>query len=177
MDDDRGEAWVVLTNIVGHDGSLNPGARDRIVMAVSGITREVAKSGFPAPSVADAARGGAMAAVAPSLFLDVHLIFMANFGEDGYGDGLAALSRLIAFFQQTPVFTRSNVPDLDPAIDRLTLDFEDLDPVDLNYVMGMMGTRYLPSVFYKLRMLSFTSSAVRERVYPVVAAGAGVTTP
>jgi hypothetical protein len=98
-------------------------------------------------------------------------MFMANFTERTYQDGLAALSRLISYFQQTPVFTLQNAPDLSPQIDKLTLDFENLTPVDVNYVMSMLGTRYLPSAFYKLRMIPFTSTAMQARTYPVAGSG------
>lgn len=95
-------------------------------------------------------------------------MFMANFAEKSYPDGLAALSRLISYFQQTPVLTPQNAPELSPEIDKLTLDFENLTPVDVNYVMSMLGTRYLPSAFYKLRMIPFASTAMQGRTYPVI---------
>ncbi|MEJ2459795.1 MAG: hypothetical protein P8Y58_17310, partial [Novosphingobium sp.] len=60
-----------------------------------------------------------------------------------------------------------NAPTLTESIDKLTLEFENLSPVDVNYVMSMLGTRYLPSAFYKLRMLPFVSTAMGERAYPV----------
>jgi hypothetical protein len=53
----------------------------------------------------------------------------------------------------------------------LTLDFENLTPVDVNYVMSMLGTRYLPSAFYKLRMIPFASIAMQARTYPVTSGG------
>lgn len=96
-------------------------------------------------------------------------MFMSNFMEKKYSDGLAILSRLISFFQQSPYFTRDNAPQLAPVIDKLTLEFENLSPVDVNYVMSMLGTRYLPSAFYKMRMLPFASTAMTQRAYPVSA--------
>jgi len=107
--------------------------------------------------------------VGPPLYLDVHVMFMANFMEKNYSDGLAALSRLIGYFQQTPWFNRDNAPALDPEIDKLTLEFENLSPVDVNYVMGMLGTRYFPSAFYKMRMLSYNAPAMLGRAYAVSA--------
>jgi hypothetical protein len=37
--------------------------------------------------------------------------------------------------------------------------------------MGMLGTKYLPCVFYKLRMLPFASTAMQARAYPVSGGG------
>ncbi|KUR72082.1 hypothetical protein AQZ49_20565 [Novosphingobium sp. FSW06-99] len=138
-------------------------------MGVYNITREAFASSYTpvagVPADRDATRG--LSVVAPPLYLDVHVMFMANFTERSYPDGLAALSRLISFFQQNRVFTPQNTPDLAPELTNLTLDIENLAPVEVNYVMSMLGTRYLPSVFYTLRMIPFASSAMLERRYPV----------
>lgn len=174
--DHRSDAWVVLTSMVDHDGSLNQNTKSKIVMGVYNITREAFSSSYvpvqPNRSGNGASEG--LPVVAPPLYLNIHLMFMANFTEHSYPDGLAALSRLIGFFQQKRVFTPQNAPALAPEIDKLTMDIENLSPVDVNYVMSMLGTRYLPSAFYKLRMVPFASTAMLERSYPVSAADAAV---
>ncbi len=173
--DRRGDAWISLTSLVDHNGTLNQGARDKIVMCVYNITRETTISTYQSTlsggRKADPAAG--LAIVSPPLFIDIHLMFMANFTEKNYSDGLAALSRLIGYFQQNPCFDAANAPTLDPIFDKLTLEFENLSPVDVNYVMSMLGTRYLPSAFYKLRMIPFTSTAMQGRAYAV--GGTGMT--
>lgn len=171
--DRRGDAWISLTSLVDHNGTLNQGARDKIVMCVYNITRETTISTYQSTlsggRKSDPAAG--LAIVSPPLFVDIHLMFMANFTEKNYSDGLAALSRLIGYFQQTPFFDPANAPTLDPTFDKLTLEFENLSPVDVNYVMSMLGTRYLPSAFYKLRMIPFASTAMQGRAYAVGGSG------
>ncbi len=170
--DRRGDEWVALTSLVDHDGSVNPAARDKIVMTVYNITRESTISSYqPTFTATPGAPNEGMAFVSPPLYLDAHVMFMANFTEKSYPDGLAALSRLIGFFQQTPDFTIENAPMLDPSITKLTLEFENLSPVDVNYVMGMLGTRYLPSAFYKVRLIPFVSTAMKRRAYAVTGSG------
>ena len=174
--DQRGDAWVVLTSLVDHDGTVNVSARDKIVMTVFNIRRETTVSSYQAAAPAPAGSGGVLPVLSPPLYLDVHLMFMANFAEKSYADGLAALSRLIGFFQQNPFFNAQTAPALDPAIGKLTLDLESMSPVDVNYVMSMLGVRYLPSAFYKLRMIPFASSAMRARSHAVTGEGlAGAT--
>lgn len=167
----RSDSWVILTSLVDHDGVLNPETRGKIVMAVYNITRESFASSYQPTPPFSAGTASSLPVTSPPLYLDVHLMFMANFTEKTYPDGLAALSRLISYFQQTPVFTPQNAPDLPSQIDKLTLDFENLSPVDVNYVMSMLGTRYLPSAFYKLRMIPFESNAMQGRTYPVTGSG------
>jgi hypothetical protein len=171
--DRRGDAWISLTSLVDHNGTLNQGARDKIVMCVYNMTREITISTYQ-PTLSsgrNAPTAAGLAIVSPPLFIDIHLMFMANFTEKNYSDGLAALSRLISYFQQTPYYDSSNAPMLDPAFDKLTLEFENLSPVDVNYVMSMLGTRYLPSAFYKLRMIPFASTAMQGRAYAVGGTG------
>lgn len=142
----RPDAWVVLTSLVNHEGARNDAARDKIVMSVYGVSPETLLR--QQPVAADRGRG------AP-LHLDVHLMFLANFADRNYPEGLGALSRVIAFFKETPVFTPQNAPELAAGIERITLDFETLGPAEVSAVMRMMGVAYLPSVFYRLRMLSY----------------------
>jgi hypothetical protein len=143
--DPRSEPWIVLTNMAGPDGSLNPAAADKIVMSVCNLTRETGTGAFNG--------NDKLAYSAPPLDLGVHLMFAANFDGNSYAAGLAVLSRLIGYFQQSPDFTRENAPGLASGLDRLTLEFENLSPTDLNHVMCSLGIRYLPSGFYRMRMI------------------------
>jgi hypothetical protein len=74
------------------------------------------------------------------------------------------ISQTISFFQQNPWFTHDNVPGLDPVIDKLTFEMTNLDLVDLSYLISMTGTKYLPSVYYKVRLLPFQSGAMQAEV-------------
>jgi len=165
--DHRGDDWVVLTSTMYHDGSVNDSTKDKVVMTLYNITRENVMSSY-SPTISGV---DSLAIVQPPIYIDLHLMFMANFAAGNYSDGLAAISRIISFFQQNPWFTQDNAPDLGPEIGKVTLEMSSLDPIDVNYVMSMLGTKYMPSVFYKLRMIPFASTAMRARTYPVSGAG------
>lgn len=167
--DQRSDGWTALSNIVDHDGKISESIRNKIVMSVYAITNETTISTY---NPAQPGRNGEFGIVSPPLYIDLHLIFLANFVDHAYPNGLVAISRIISFFQQTPAFTHATAPDLPPSVDKLTLEFTNLSPMDANYVLGMLGARYLPSVFYKLRMIPFASDAMSSRAYP--ARGASV---
>lgn len=152
----RGDDWVVLSSIVGHGGGINEHVSNKVVMTVYNVTRENMVSNYTA------ARAGndAFAMVRPPIYINLYLMFMANFADKNYTDGLAAISRVISFFQQNPCFTQANRPELQPGIDKLTLEMENLTPTDVSFVMGVLGTKYLPSAFYKLRLLPFDANAM-----------------
>jgi len=177
--DSRADPWLVLTSLVDHGGNINQTAQDKIVMSVYNITRETFASSYrpSMPLALGASPSQGLPVHSPPLYLNMHVMFMANFTERNYPDGLAVLSRLISFFQQTPVFTAQNAPQLSPKLEKLCLDFENLSPVEVNYVMSMLGTRYLPSAFYNVRMIAFDSSAMLSRSYAVASSATTTNSP
>src|SRR3569833_1962624 len=74
------------------------------------------------------------------------------------------ISRTIQFFQENPYFDHNNLPGLPEPIDKLAVEFSNLDAVGLNYVMGLAGVKYLPSVYYKVRMFPFRSETIQQQV-------------
>jgi hypothetical protein len=169
--DRRGDDWVTLTSLVYHDGSVNEATRDKVVMTLYNITRENIISTYTSTKAGSMAGTDAFAIVQPPIYIDLHVMFIANFAANNYLDGLAAISHVISFFQQNPWFNQSNAPDLGPEIEKISMEMSSPDLVDLNHVMGMLGVKYLPSVFYKLRMLPFASTAMQALTYPVGGGG------
>ncbi|MBY6263642.1 DUF4255 domain-containing protein [Azospirillum sp. 412522] len=166
--DPRSDGWVELTSIVGHDGKQNEGAKDKVVLMLYNMTRENTISTYNSAQK----ENKNYSIVSPPIYIDLHIIFMSNFSEKHYPTGLTAISRIISYFQQNPYLTHANTPDLDPSVDKISFELSSLSPVDVNYVMGMLGTKYLPSVFYKLRLIPFASGAMSAVAYP--AAGGNI---
>ncbi|SRR5579859_2230325 len=154
--------WVSLSNVIKLDGQPYEEAKNKVVMFLADIQHETSISTYQRTVPAS----GAYVAVAPPLYVDLFLLFYANFPDDNYIVSLRMISWTISYFQQNPCFTRSTLPALNPAIEKLTFEFMNLDATSLNYLMGLVGVKYLPSVYYKLRMIPFTSDMVQE-VVPV----------
>lgn len=155
--DPRREDWVILSNIVEQDGSAAARTKDKIVMVLANIKHETIVSTYTA---ALKTKTNTYAIVAPPLYIDLFVLFYANFFDENYRQGLAMISRTISFFQQNPWFDANNLPGLPPVIDKLAMEITSLDLLEINYLMGMLGVKYLPSVYYKLRLLPFVSDAI-----------------
>ena len=153
--DPRPDDWVILSNIMDQAGREFPETRDKVVMVLANMRSETSISGLPQSGPVEAGRVGV---VAPPLYVDLFVLFYANFADRNYIEGLTMISRVIAFFQQNPVFTRDNLPDLDPVIDKLRFEFTNLDLGSLNHLMGNLGVKYLPSAYYKVSMIPFQSN-------------------
>ena len=162
--DPRNEDWIILSNIVDQEGQAYEQAKDKVVMFLANIQYETIISTYnPTAST----QSNQYALITPPLYIDLFVLFFANFNDKNYPEGLGVISKTIGFFQQNPWFTRDNLPGLDDEIDKLTFEMVNLEMTDLNYLMGMIGAKYLPSVYYKVRVIPFRSGAMRGQVSPV----------
>lgn len=157
----REEDWVVLSNV---DPKDSRSTENHIVMALANIQRETTVSTHT-PSVP--AGNDRYVVVSPPLYIDLYVLFYANFGGKVYVEGLGAIAKVISFFQQNPWFTHENLPDLDPCIGKLTFELTNLELDDLNSLMSLAGAKYLPSIYYKVRMIPFQSGAIQAQLSPV----------
>lgn len=168
--DPRDDDWVILSNIVDHEGRPYEAAKDKVVMVLANIQHETTISTY---NRAQPVKGDQYAIVAPPLYINIFVLFFANFYDKNYAEGLGMISRTISFFQQNPCFTHENLPGMDTIIAKLTFEMSNLDMTGLNYLMALMGTKYLPSAYYKVRMIPFDSTAMQG----LVPAAQGVQAP
>lgn len=90
----------------------------------------------------------------PKIFLNLYLLFGVNLSD--YTESLKRLSYIIQFFQYRNVFTPLTSPTLPTGIEELIFDLETLTFQDLNNLWGIMGSKYLPSVIYKMRLITIS---------------------
>jgi hypothetical protein len=162
--DHRADDWVILSNIVDSGGAVISNTNDKIVIYVANITHETTISTY-SPTKKTSAEGYVV--VSPPIYINLYILFYANFSGANYSYGLGKISQTISYFQQNPFFNRDTLPNLPPNVDKLTLDLVNLDLHELNYLMGMAGVKYLPCIYYKLRMLPFSGDAIRGTVSAV----------
>ncbi len=90
----------------------------------------------------------------PKIYLNLYLLFGVNLSD--YTESLKRLSYIIQFFQYRNVFTPLSSPTLPVGIEELIFDLETLTFQDLNNLWGIMGSKYLPSVIYKMRLITIS---------------------
>jgi hypothetical protein len=101
----------------------------------------------------------------PKVHLNLYILFAVN--QTNYDESLKRLSLIIQFFQYRNVFTPLNSPDLPAGVERLICDMVTLSFQDLNNLWGILGSKYLPSVMYKVRMIKI-SEEFQEGIAPLV---------
>jgi len=153
--DPRSDDWVALTNPVDLDGSVSESARNKIVMTLVGLQSEPAVGHFPPTIPSSGVR------VAPPLHLDVLVLFVANFTGSNYATGLQMIWQTMIYFHQNPLFTRGELPGLPAGVDNVALGLVNLDLMQTNDLMAMLGLKYLPSALYRMKNLTLTSGVQR----------------
>lgn len=87
----------------------------------------------------------------PKIHLNIYCLFTAN---NDYEEALKQLSLVMQFFQFKNVFTHENSPVMNPGIEKLIFELYSMNFEQLNHLWGMLGGKYLPSVLYKMRMIT-----------------------
>lgn len=163
---------VRVSNLVDQGDKGVPDTDNKLLLFLVNVERE-------AYSFKSAAGRGGMgsrfAESNPPLHLNLSVMAAANFSGRHYPDALKFLSNTISFFQRHPVFDHANAPDLDNRIERLVLEIENLDTNDLSNLWGILGGKYVPSILYKMRMVTFDAHDVIAQSPPISASESGAT--
>lgn len=152
-----GSAIATLSDIVDASGAPVAGALDKVAAFVVSIERE----DVPTRALRHVDTGQDRTIVRqPPVHLNLLVMFAANFSGSTYNEALKLIGGTIGFFQSRPVFNAQNTPALDPAIERLTMEIENLGTTGLSNLWGILGGRYVPSVLYRLRMITIDAQRV-----------------
>jgi hypothetical protein len=95
----------------------------------------------------------------PRIHLNLYVLFAVNLSS--YTESLKRLSFIIRFFQYQNVFTPLGSPDLPQGVEKLILDLHTLSFQDMNNLWGILGSKYLPSVMYKIRTITISEEFVQ----------------
>ena len=150
------EEKIVLSGLVNQDGSIAIQGENKIIATLVNLEKENAqKTGGKSFS-------SSIGNQSPPIQLNIFVLFSAYFSSGNYPEALRFLSFVIAYFQHKSVFTQSNTSGLDPKIEKLTFEIMDVNADALSNMWSTLGAKYMPSVLYKMRMLSFDESVIRE---------------
>ncbi len=142
--------WVKITPLGDHTDGTVTATQDKLVLFVVNIEHEdmlrnIRQSpgsavGYPQSS---------------SIHLNVYLMVAADFRADTYRLGLKMISGVFRHFQDYPELDGKANPELaETGLERLSIEVCNLGFEQMSQIWGMSGSRYVPSLLYKLRMVS-----------------------
>jgi hypothetical protein len=166
------EDFAVLSNLLEQNGTQVPLVANKLVLFLAGVERDTVAHRAP-----DARLGLHIQhlATAEPIYLNLLVMCAANFSGGNYPEALKFLSRAIAFFQSHQVLAPHSAPSSDPCLDRLVLSIENLSSSEMHSLWAIHSGRYLPSVLYRVRMISLDGRQIAGRETIVGAIDAGVT--
>ncbi len=112
----------------------------------------------------------------PEIKLNLYILISANFQDsdssitDDYVEGLKQLSYAISFFQSKNVFTIDNSPGMveyDAAMIKLVVELYSYSFEQLYNFWTVVGAKYLPSVLYKVRLITFQERSILDSSLPI----------
>lgn len=151
---------VIPANVIGQNGANESGLNNKIILSLINIEHEAFPSNvqlaYQRTSKEDFNK------MPPPLSVNLYVLFSAYYNEKNYLEGLSYLSSLISFFQQKPVFDQQNTPGLNAQIEKLQFQVVSLDLSDLSQLWSTIGAKYMPSIIYKIRMISYQRENINE---------------
>jgi hypothetical protein len=157
------EELVVVSSLYEPDGSVAANVHNKLAVFLVNIERDTMPGQLPRHDLPS----GRLPRLPAPVTLNLMVMFAAHFHAANYAEALKFVAGTIAFFQSRPVLTHENTPGLDARIDRLALDIENLGLGDLSNLWGTFGGRYLPSVLYRMRLVTLDGGQLDAQV-PVV---------
>lgn len=154
---------VVKLGAVVDDAGKYALAKESIVLTLINIEQEtVTKQQLPHTTYA----GGKSISHAPELRLNLFIMFAARFSM--YDQALKYLSLTMKFFQRQAVFSPDRNPALDPSLRKIALDLQSPNYDQLNQIWAFIGGKHLPSVYYKIRVISLSDNEAPSIGPPVL---------
>lgn len=150
------ENVVILSELMNLDGTVAVNTENCVVCSLLNIEqdRTGVNSSFGSDNVVQNR----------PLNLNLYIIFSAFYAPANYLEATKALSFILLFFQGKQTFTPANTPHLDANITRLVVDLVNIDLKDLSNFWTALGAKHLPSVFYKVRMLSLSADVILDEI-------------
>lgn len=150
------EEKIVLSGLMNMDGTIAVLGENKIVVTLVNLENETVHK------LSSKGNASAFGTQNPSLQMNAYVLFSAYFSTNNYAESLRFISFIIAYFQSKNVFTKSNTPNMDSRLEKLSLEIFDLSTDSLSNMWSSLGAKYMPSVLYKMRILTFDESTIRD---------------
>lgn len=153
---------VVLDSLFDASGNLNADAKEKVVLSLVNVQEDPI---YQPVNIYEKNPAGRTERVRPEVRVNLFLLFIANISD--YEESLKALEYVISFFQARHVFDYAEIPALANQQGRLVFELHSMTFEQQNHLWGALGSKYQPSVMYKLSLVGIRDRQVEAEVRPV----------
>lgn len=156
IDDNR----VTAESLVNPDGTNSDSVMNKVVISLVNIEHETTANSSPYV----AGNSNEYGKVPIPVFLNLYLLVAANYESGNYPEALKMLSAVIGVFQSNTYFTRTKNPEMPAPLEKLTFEIYNLPINELSHIWGGLGAKYVPSIIYKVRMITVQENKLSGEV-------------
>jgi len=157
------ESKVVLNNLIEGNGSIPEINQNKVVMSLINIEKETLKPFYVRNKKLP---NGNFADISPSEKYNLDILISANF--DNYSEALKFLDATILFFQVNISLDSGSYSNIPAGLNRLEYEIEKINYHQMQGLWTSMGAKYMPSVIYRIRLVTFQGDEA-EGITPFVA--------
>lgn len=155
------ENRVVVSSLINPDGTIAENIENKIVISVINLEHETTVK-----SLNNYVTGGNnnYGKVSPPVYLNLYLLVSANYDSGNYVEALKMISRVISIFQENTYFNQQKNPEMQSPLEKLTFEIFNLPINELSHIWSGIGAKYVPSIIYKVRMITINQGGVSKEV-------------
>lgn len=143
------ESKVQLNNLIESSGAVPQTNQNKIVMSLINIEKETNQAFYSWSKKLD---NNNYSDVSPYDRFNIDILISSNF--DDYLETLRFLNEVLVFFQVHPRIEAGNFSNIPAGINKLEFEIEKINYVQMQGLWTSMGAKYVPSVIYKMRLLT-----------------------
>jgi len=152
---------VVLSSLINPDGTVTENIENKLILSLINIEQETAVNNTQQYHPAG---DGSFDKKAPPISLNLYLLASANYDSKNYPEALKMISTLIGVFQANPYLNPENDPDMPSSIDLLRFEIFNIPIKELSHIWSGIGAKYVPSIIYKVRMLTIQEDQITDEI-------------
>ncbi len=149
---------MVISSLLDNSGTVPAELEDKIVCFLLSVDEETTlrnKSSKPLSA------GSRFLEKSSPLFLNLNLVFCANFKSKNYLEGLNYLSQILSFFQNHRIINPNNIQGISRRVERITFELCTLNYDNISQVWSAVGSKLLPSAIYKVGLLVLDDTPIK----------------
>jgi len=154
------EDRVIASSLINPDGTVTDNIENKVIISVINIEHETTMK-----SLNNYLReGNDYGKITPPVHLNLYLLVSANYDSGNYLEAHKMLSAVIQVFQANPYFTNQTHPEMKAPLEKLTFEIFNLPINELSHIWSGIGAKYVPSIIYKVRMMTVQEDIIKKEV-------------